>query len=178
MMLKKIINKLNRHYLNFFCQTIKLEKSSMVDYRCEIESKTNIVIGQKSILYKQVTIYKKNESLFKMGSESHVAPYGYFLMDKYNITLGNTVIIAKNCSFFCVSNAIGIDNTLFKDSYTQGDIIVGNNVFIGANCVILPNTIIGDNVVVAANSTVKGKLEANFLYGGNPVKQIKRLYDV
>ncbi|CAA6805000.1 MAG: Unknown protein [uncultured Sulfurovum sp.] len=176
MLLKKIFNKFYRYYLNLFYKTIKLDKSSTIDYRSEIESKSNIIIGKKSILYKSITIYKKNESLFKMGSESHVAPYGYFLMDKYNITLGNRVVIAKNCSFFCVSNAIPIDNSLFKDTYVQGDIVVGNNVFIGTNCVVLPNTIIQDNVVVASNSTIKGELESGWLYGGNPVQKIKKVY--
>lgn len=174
--MKKIFNQLNRYYLTLFYKTIKLGKSSTIDYRCEIKNKINIVIGQKSILYKHVTIYKKDDSFFKMGRESHIAPYGYFLMDNYNITLGNAVVIAKSCSFFCVSNAIPVDNALFKDTYIKGDIVVGHNVFIGTNCVVLPNTTIEDNVVVASNSTVKGQLEAGWLYGGNPVQKIKKVY--
>jgi len=173
---KKIVNKLYGYYLNFFYRTVELDDYARVDYRCEIESKNNIRIGKQSILYKHVTIYKKNESQFKMGSDSHIAPYGYFLMANHNITLGDAVIVAKNCSFFCVSNAIPIDNSLLKDTYIQGDIVVGNNAFIGTNCVVLPNTIIEENVVVASNSTIKGQLESGWLYAGNPVQKIKKVY--
>ena len=175
-LLKKIANRVNRGYLNIFYSTINLAKSSVVDYRCEIEGKNNISLGKNSILYKDTTIYKKDIGKFAMGDNSHIAPYGHFLMDKHNVTIGDGVVIAKNCSFFCVSNAIPKDNTLFKDSYTYGDIIIESNVFIGANCVVLPNSTIQKDVVVASNSTVKGVLESGYLYGGNPAKKIKKVY--
>jgi galactoside O-acetyltransferase len=177
-MIKKTWTKLYSYYLKIFYKSIQLD-NAFIDYRCEIESKSNITIGQKSILYKYVSLYKRNKGQFKMGSESHVAPYGYFLIDKYNITLGDAVVIAKNCSFFCVTNSIPINmSILYKDSYFEGDIYIGNNVFIGTNCVVLPNTIIEDDVVIAANSTIKGKLERGYLYGGNPVKKIRKVKDV
>jgi galactoside O-acetyltransferase len=77
---------------------------------------------------------------------------------------------------FCGSNSIPkTKEILFKDSYTHGDIVLGNNIFIGAQCIILPNTAIEDNVVIASNSTVKGRLESGYLYGGNPAKRIKEI---
>ncbi len=175
-LVKKIANRLNRNYLNFFYSTINLAKNSVVDYRCEIESKTNISLGRDSILYKHTTIYKKDNGQFKMGESSHIAPYGYFLIDKHSVTIGDSVVIAKNCSFFCVSNAIPKEHILFKDSYIYGDIRVESNVFIGTNCIILPNSTIQKDVVVASNSTVKGVLESGYIYGGNPAKKIKKVY--
>lgn len=177
--INKVLNKLNTHYLNICYKTIKLKQNVTIDYRCEIEEKNNIFIGENSILYKYITIYKARKGQFILGDFSHIAPYGYFLIANQRIMIGDNVAIAKNCAFFCSTNSIPKDKTiLFKDSYEVGNIILGNNVFIGANCVILPNTRIEDNVVVASNSAVKGELKANFLYGGNPVKQIRRLYDV
>lgn len=175
--LKKLFNKLYRVYLNTFFTTVQLKKGASIDYRCEIEQKNNISIGRQSIIYKHVTIYKNREATLSIGEASHIAPYGYLLLANKHLSIGNNVAIAKNCSFFCSSNTIPIENSkLYKDSYQEGDIEIGNNVFVGANCVVLPDTIIEDDVVIGANSTVKGRLEKGYLYGGNPVKKIKKVF--
>ncbi|MCK5538592.1 MAG: acyltransferase [Bacteroidales bacterium] len=175
-LVKKILNTLNTKYLNIFYKTIRLEKDASIDYRCEIEQKNNISIGKKSILYKNITIYKHTEGKLQIGDFSHIAPYGYFLIEKQNLTIGDNVAIGSFCSIFCSTNAIPEDKeVLLKDSYIKGDVQIGNNVLIGTHCVILPHTVIGDDVVIAANSTVKGQLQNGFLYGGNPAKKIKAL---
>jgi len=162
--------------LTLFYRSIFLGEGSQIDYRCEIEQKNNITIGKKSILYKNITIYKQREGTFLLGDFSHIAPYGYFLIQNQNLTIGSNVAMGPNCSVFCSSNSIPEDkNILFKDSYIKGDVKIGNNVLIGTHCVILPNTVIEDNVVVAANSTIKGQLKSGFLYGGNPATKIKAL---
>ena len=174
--LKKLLNKLHTVYLSTFFSTIELKQSVLIDYRCEIEQKNNISIGKKSILYKNITIYKQKDGQLNIGNFTHIAPYGYFLMEKQNLTIGDNVAIGPHCSLFCSTNSIpGDRNILFKDSYVKGDVKIGNNVLIGAHCVILPSTVIKDNVVVAANSTVKGQLKSGFLYGGNPATIIKAL---
>lgn len=176
--MKKFLSRLNSKYLNLFFKTVKLKRSTIIDYRCEIEQKNNISIGKKSIFYKHVTIYKNKEGRVKIGDFSHIAPYGYLLVDNQKIVIGDNVVIAKNCSFFCISNSIPLySSILFKDSYEKGDIVLGSNIFIGTNCVVLPKTVIEDNVVIAPNSTVKGCLEAGYLYGGNPVKKIKKVLE-
>ncbi|UKI50226.1 MAG: hypothetical protein L6U99_01840 [Clostridium sp.] len=48
-----------------------------------------------------------------------------------------------------------------KNEYTKGEILIGNNVWIGANCVILKNVKIGDNAVISAGSIVSKDVPAN-----------------
>lgn len=176
--LKKILNRLHTIALNTFFSTIELKQGAFIDYRCEIEQKNNISLGKKSILYKNITIYKYEEGKVQIGDFSHIAPYGYFLVEKQNLTIGNNVAMGPYCAVFCSTNAIPDDKEiLFKDSYDKGDVQIGNNVLIGTHCVILPYTVVGDDVVIAANSTVKGQLESGYLYGGNPAKKIKALRD-
>lgn len=173
----KILNRIYVKYLRL-SKSVELAKNVYIDYSCEIEQKNNISIGHNSILYKHTTLYKNLAGSFKLGDHSHIAPYGYFLLADHNISIGDNVAIAKNCAFFCSTNSIPSESTtLYKDSYEEGDIEVGSNVFMGANCVVLPHTVIEDDVVIAANSTVKGHLEKGYLYGGNPAKKIKKVFE-
>ena len=51
-------------------------------------------------------------------------------------------------------------------------IFIGNNCFIGMNVVVLPGTVVEDNVIVGAGSVIRGRLERNSVYIGNPAKRI------
>lgn len=53
------------------------------------------------------------------------------------------------------------------------EVVVGDNVFVGSGVIILPGTHIGDNVIIGAGSVVKGFVESNSVYAGNPAKKIK-----
>lgn len=56
-------------------------------------------------------------------------------------------------------------------------VVIGDNVFIGAKSVILPGTTIGDNCIIGGGTVVKGILEANYVYAGNPCKKIMHIDD-
>ena len=47
-----------------------------------------------------------------MGSFSHIAPYGYLLIEKQNLHIGNNVAIGPYCSIFCSTNTIPEDDNL------------------------------------------------------------------
>ena len=53
------------------------------------------------------------------------------------------------------------------------DIIIGQNVWVGARTIILKGVRIGDNAVVAAGSVVTKNIPENALAAGNPAKVIK-----
>lgn len=73
---------------------------------------------------------------------------------------------------------IGDDVTVGHSVVLHG-CTIGNRCLIGMNATILDGAIIENDVVIGANSLVPQgkKLEAGFLYFGNPVKQIRPLTD-
>jgi acetyltransferase-like isoleucine patch superfamily enzyme len=148
---------------------------SRIERSVDISVTKNVSIGNNSILYKQICLYPSQDGKFSMGDNSHIAPFGYLLIDKNSISIGNDVAIGPFCTMICHSNSITGESDTFAKNYEDGDIQIGNNVFIGAQCTLLPGSIIKDNVVVAANSVVKGTLESNSVYGGSPVKLIKSI---
>ena len=56
---------------------------------------------------------------------------------------------------------------------TKGDIIIGNDVWIGANTTIMSGVTIGDGAIIANNSHVVKNIEPYSLVGGNPAKFIR-----
>lgn len=92
------------------------------------------------------------------------------------IRIGRNCLIAANCqiidgnghdlSFPEVENRIN----------TMGDareIIIGDNVWIGANSIILPGVKIGDGSVIAAGSVVSKDIPEMVIAGGNPATVLK-----
>jgi acetyltransferase-like isoleucine patch superfamily enzyme len=54
------------------------------------------------------------------------------------------------------------------------EIVIKDNVWIGANCFILGGTTIGEGSVITAGSTVKGIVPSRCIYGGNPGQVLKQ----
>jgi len=153
----------------------KIASNSFICKGTEITNPQNLSLSENTILYKNITIYMGEKGSFSMGRDSHIAPFGYYLIDNNTISFGNHVAIGPFCSFFCHTHTPGGDSDIYSKNYTDASITIGNNVFIGSHSVILPGTIIKDNVVIAANSVVNGILEGKTLYGGSPAKPIKSL---
>ena len=64
-------------------------------------------------------------------------------------------------------------NFIYSRSIGNGNIIVGNDVWIGYNSHIMSGVTIGDGAVIAANSHVVKDVEPYSIVGGNPAKFIK-----
>jgi acetyltransferase-like isoleucine patch superfamily enzyme len=56
---------------------------------------------------------------------------------------------------------------------SNGDVIIGNDVWIGSNSVIMSGITVGDGSVIANNSHVVKNVEPYSIVGGNPAKLIK-----
>ncbi len=60
---------------------------------------------------------------------------------------------------------------------TKGDVIVGNDVWIGAEAVIMSGVKIGDGAVVGARAVVTKNMEPYAIYAGNPARLVKKRFD-
>lgn len=70
-------------------------------------------------------------------------------------------------------------NAAFEDSplRNNGEIIIGNDVWIGANVSILPGVKIGNGAVIAAGAVVAKDVEPYAIVGGVPAKIIKYRFE-
>ena len=59
---------------------------------------------------------------------------------------------------------------------SKGDVVIGNDVWLGGSCVILSGVTIGDGAVVGTNSVVTKNIGPYEVYVGNPARFIKKRF--
>jgi len=111
--------------------------------------------------------------------------------DQYNIRLGNYNSIGRDCNFFLHANHrpdwVTTSSQLFgpvtpeiADMHMQmghpsckGDIVIENDVWIGAKSTIMSGIKISNGAVIAAGSTVTKDVPPYAIVAGNPGKIVK-----
>ena len=113
---------------------------------------------------------------------------------------GDRLVIGKFCSIACgarflmnsANHALGSLSTyvfpIFYEEWNhgmevteawdhRGDILIGNDVWIGYEAVILSGVVIGDGAIVAARSVVTKDVPPYTIVGGVPARPIRRRFD-
>jgi hypothetical protein len=102
-----------------------------------------------------------------------------------NLITGKYCSIARNCTFifshhltnrvstFKSPQSLFSHNNGSSSSFSRGDIIIGNDVWIGANCTLIDNITLGDGCVIAAGAVVTKSVPHYSIVGGNQAKVIK-----
>lgn len=91
------------------------------------------------------------------------------------IIMGNNVLIGPGVKIFTGNHGIILgDVPIVYQERVENDVIIGDNVWIGANSVILSGVKIEDGSVIAAGSVVTKNVSGNSIFGGVPAKLIKK----
>lgn len=124
-------------------------------------------IGPYSYGFPKIMKYKGNES--------------------YKVIIGKYCSIANNVTIFTGGNHEGswISTYPFRIMFnlekayldgqpsSKGNVIIGNDVWIGEGATILSGIEIGNGAIIAANSVVVKNVEPYSIVGGNPAKKIR-----
>jgi acetyltransferase-like isoleucine patch superfamily enzyme len=70
-------------------------------------------------------------------------------------------------------NALCFGQAPHADSMSKGNIVIGNDVWLGLNVVVLSGVEIGDGAVIAAGAVVNKSVPSYSIYGGVPAKFLK-----
>ncbi|WP_066175478.1 acyltransferase [Bacillus marinisedimentorum] len=101
----------------------------------------------------------------KVGDQTAFA-----LMVMLDIMFPERISVGRN-------SVIGYNTTILAheyliEEYRLGDVVIGDEVLIGANSTILPGVHIGDRAVVSAGTLVHKDVPAGAFVGGNPMQVI------
>jgi acetyltransferase-like isoleucine patch superfamily enzyme len=140
-----------------------------------LSSKRRIRIGDGVWLGKNLS--------FKVGrgAELAIGDGCFFTGDAYvraarSIRFGDHVLVAEHVSVRDANHGTAAGRFIDGQEAEQGTVEIGRDVWLGAGCRILKDAKIPDGCVLGANSVVLGssRLERNGIYGGVPVRLLKR----
>lgn len=126
-------------------------------------------------IYISENVVLKNMNNFKVGKNLSIHEFCY-IDAAGGIEIGDNVSIAHNCSLVSFEHTWADLKTPIKYNPTKlNSIKIGNDVWLGCGVRVLSGSVIEDRVIVAAGAVVKGILESGYLYGGVPVRKLKKL---
>lgn len=131
-----------------------------------------------SFIYKDKLVWNKNTK-YNIHFRNR---FKLIIEDTGKVEIGNGCFFNNDCSISCLGHIkIGENcifgenvklydhNHVYKDKdklikeqgFKIGEIIIGNNVWIGSNVIILNNVTIGDNVIIGSNCLIYKPVESN-----------------
>ena len=119
--------------------------------------KTNIIIGEDTVINQNFIVSDNYEPLLKIGSRVAISP---------NVT----VICASAPNNSAIQHLEYVKSNLIVDK----EVMIGDDVWIGANSVILPGVVIGEGAIIGAGSVVTKSISPYTTNGGVPCKLIKK----
>ena len=147
------------------------------------------IIKNPNIIVGDYTYYDDFENVENF--EKNVKYHFDFVGDK--LIIGKFCMIASDVKFIMnganhLSESIsaypfaifgnGWENAMEGKTYpNKGDIVIGNDVWIGYNATIMSGVTIGDGAIIATNATVTKDVTPYTIVGGNPAKEIRKRFD-
>jgi virginiamycin A acetyltransferase len=146
------------------------------------------IIKNPNIIVGDYTYYDDFENIENF--EKNVKYHFDFIGDK--LIIGKFCMIASDVKFIMnganhLTNALtaypfaifgnGWGHAMNGKNYpNKGDIIIGNDVWIGYNATIMSGVTIGDGAIISANATVVKDVKPYSIIGGNPAFEIKKRF--
>lgn len=138
-----------------------------------IDDIKNVKVGISFRVCSSVKIFTENGGVIYFG-DNFFANYGcFFSSDNAKIIIGNNCLIGPDVVLINTNHGTNKNKLIRLQKNISADIIIGNDVWIGAKSVILPGVTIGDGAVVAAGSIVNKDVAPYTIVGGVPVKLLK-----
>jgi len=126
---------------------------------------------------KKITYYPGirlgNVSKLKLGDNVDLA-WGVIITTKGKVQIGDRTLIGYGTKILSANHNIPSNRgRIFTSGHSSSEIIIGNDVWIGASCIILPGIKIGEGSVIAAGSVVTKSVKPYTIVAGVPAKLIK-----
>lgn len=120
----------------------------------------------------------KENGILKIGNNVGMSSIA-IICDKH-IQIGDFVMIGGNVviydtDFHSLDSNLRHEKMNDYSNTNRQDVIIENNVFIGAHSTILKGVCIGENSIIGACSVVTKSIPKNEIWGGNPAKFIRAI---
>ena len=133
-----------------------------------------VKLGDNVHLHTGIKIQTGNDANVEIGEQTHIQSGCQLSAYKSSIIIGRGVEIAPNCAFYSYNHGIEA-NIPVRDQplISNGDIVVGDDAWLGYGVVVLDGVEIGENAIIGAGSVVTKNIPPNSIAVGNPAKFVK-----
>ncbi|HET6566573.1 MAG TPA: acyltransferase [Rhodothermales bacterium] len=133
------------------------------------------VMAFTEILVYKHTHHSSKEGGLIVGDNSVIATGVNLRAAGGRIIIGENSGIGEYSVLIAANHAVHRGGLYLKSRWDEErtDVVLGDNVWIGAGCYLLPGCEVGDNSVVGAGSVVNKKIPPNEIWAGAPARKIK-----
>ena len=150
-----LCKKINSHGKIKYKPIILIRKNSTIDSK-----NGNVIMGNKVSINRNVEV-RANGGKIVISGNNYINSNTIIVSHK-QITIGKGTTIGPNVLIYDHDHNVK-KNKLNKELYTNKEIIIGNNVWIGGGTIILKGVKIGDNTVIGAGSIITKDIPANVI---------------
>ncbi len=90
------------------------------------------------------------------------------------IVLGDDVLFGPDVLVTAATYRHDLGCPVTDQPMAEGDVIIGNDVWLATRAVVLPGTEIGDGSIIAAGAVVKGNFPPMSIIAGSPAKMVSQ----
>lgn len=119
------------------------------------DKKSRIRLGEQVSIHSRSRISASNGGKLRIGNRTSFN-VGCILTCRHSIRIGNNVVFGPNVMIYDHDHIMDREKGTRGTGYTYGEVVIGDNSWIGAGSIILKGAHIGNNCVIAAGSIVKG----------------------
>ena len=152
--------------------------------------------GAAIVVKHNAEFWLTSNAILEVGNNCTIQNYAFFQLTMPNpkVYIGDNSVIGRHC-MITAKNLIRIGNNVLMGAYVQvidhnhgmavgvpireqpaqiGEVLIGNDVWIGAGAKILANVHIGDGAIIGSNAVVTSDIPANAIAVGIPAKVIRQ----
>jgi acetyltransferase-like isoleucine patch superfamily enzyme len=133
----------------------------------------DIFLAEQVHLHQNTTLQNGRGGTISIGVDTHIQPRCQISAYKGSVYIGKRGEIAPNCAFYpydhCFLAGTPIREQPFK---SKGDIIIGDDVWLGFGVIVLDGVQIGHSAIIGAGSVVTKSIPENCIAVGNPARVI------
>jgi acetyltransferase-like isoleucine patch superfamily enzyme len=133
-----------------------------------------VELGDRVHIYGDSTIQTGLGGSLKIGANSHIHPRCQISAYQAGVVIGKEVQVAANCAFYPYDHGIAPGILIqHQPLSSKGDIVVGDDAWLGFGVIVLSGVRIGKGAVVGAGSVVSRDVPDYAVAAGSPAKVVK-----
>lgn len=151
--------------------------------------------GSGIVIKYNAEFWLTDNAVLEVGDGCTIQNYAFFQLTMPNpkVYIGKNTVIGRHC-MITAKNLIRLGDNVLMGAFVQiidtnhgfkagqiireqkaeiGEVVIGNDVWIGAGVKILMNCHIGDGAIIGANAVVTGDIPSNAIAVGIPARVLK-----